>query len=72
MRLVNINVGGTRMGVNLDQIVTISWNTPDYYLDGGTAKMMDGSTIVLDKKAMLKLEAMLKIVDIDWDNQYER
>jgi hypothetical protein len=72
MQLVNITVGGNRIGVNIDQIVTITWTTPDYYLDGGTAKMIDGSTIALDTKAMLKLQSMIKIVDTDWDNQYER
>lgn len=72
MQIVNLKVGGNRIGVNLDYIVTINWNDPNYYMDGGTAKMVDGSTIALDKNAMLKLSAILKIQDIDWDNQYER
>lgn len=72
MQIVNLKVGGNRIGVNLDHIVTINWNDPSYYMDGGTAKMVDGSTITLDKNAMLKLSAILKIQDIDWDNQYER
>lgn len=72
MQIVNLKVGGNRIGVNLDYIVTINWNDPNYYMDGGTAKMVDGSTIALDQNAMLKLSAILKIQDIDWDNQYER
>ena len=72
MQIVNLKIGGNRIGVNLDHIITITWNDPNYYMDGGTAKMIDGSTIVLDANAMLKLSAILKIQDIDWDNQYER
>lgn len=72
MQIVNLKVGGNRIGINLDYIVTINWNDPNYYMDGGTAKMVDGSTIALDQNAMLKLSAILKIQDIDWDNQYER
>lgn len=72
MQIVNLKIGGNRIGVNLDYIVTINWNDPNYYMDGGTAKMVDGSTIALDQNAMLKLSAILKIQDIDWDNQYER
>ena len=72
MQIVNLEVGGNRIGVNLDHIMTISWNDPDYYMEGGTAKMIDGSTIALDENAMLKVLAIVKIQDIDWDDQYER
>lgn len=72
MRLVNINVGGKRIGLNLDAIVSIDWTDPSWYPTGGTAKMIDGSTIALDEKAMVKISAIIKIVDDDWDNEYER
>lgn len=57
MQLVCITIGGKRVGINPDNILTITFNDPTYHMKGGTAKMLDGSSIILDEQAMLNLTA---------------
>ena len=55
MQIICITVGSKRIGINPANIVTIEWNDPKKFMKGGTAKMVDGASIVLDEQAMLNL-----------------
>lgn len=62
MQLVCITTGGKRVGINPDNILTITFNDPTYHMKGGTAKMLDGSSITLDEQAMLNLTAAATVI----------
>ena len=72
MMLVCITTGGKRVGINPDNIISITFNDPTYHMKGGTAKFIDGSTITLDAQAMLNLAstAACTVVNKDVKDMY--
>ena len=71
MQLITITSGGTRMAINPEHIVKIVWSNPDKYMEGGVATMIDGSTVNLDKTAMIKFMASHSVSHPDF-GMYER
>lgn len=70
MMLICITTGGKRVGINPDNIISITFNDPTHHMKGGTAKMIDGSTITLDEQAMLNIAAASNIVNKDFKDMY--
>lgn len=70
MMLICITTGGKRVGINPDNIISVTFNDPTYHMKGGTAKMIDGSTITLDEQAMLNIAAASSIVNKDFKDMY--
>ena len=70
MMLICITTGGKRVGINPDNIISVTFNDPTYHMKGGTAKMIDGSTITLDEQAMLNIAAASTIVNKDFKDMY--
>lgn len=70
MMLICITTGGKRVGINPDNIISVTFNDPTYHMKGGTAKMIDGSTIILDEQAMLNIAAASSIVNKDFKDMY--
>jgi hypothetical protein len=68
--LICITTGGKRVGINPDNIISVTFNDPTYHMKGGTAKMIDGSTIILDEQAMLNIAAASSIVNKDFKDMY--
>ncbi len=70
MMLICITTGGKRVGLNPDNIISITFNDPTYHMKGGTAKLIDGSTVTLDEQAMLNIAAASTIVNKDFKDMY--
>lgn len=71
MQIITVNSGGTSIGINPEHIVKIVWSNPQKYMEGGVATMVDGTTVTLDKKAMIKFTASHSVSHPDFD-MYER